>query len=253
MNHIPVGLTDNTLELVQVMAWCRRYQPWSMMPHSIIRPQWVNSLAPGKFEWNFRHVIFKHILVIDGWGISCEIAQIWTSLDFTHDQSTLVQVMAWCHQATSHYLSQWWPRSLLPYDVTRPQWVNTPHLRHGMFGTNSQYHDGWCLSPCITKSLVDVLDSAWVIDLSSLIFSAPTRPFIPQSAKPYQIPFWCIIHERDSEFSLQDIQTSTHHFDIWQQCWWDASQITVNSNHKSWGFAALNKTDVGTPINPRPP
>ena len=46
------------------------------------------------------------------------------SLDFTDDQSTLVQVMAWCHQAISHYLSQCWPRSLLPYGVTRPQWVN---------------------------------------------------------------------------------------------------------------------------------
>ena len=32
--------------------------------------------------------------------------------------------MAWCHQATSHYLSQCWPRSLLPFDVTRPHWVN---------------------------------------------------------------------------------------------------------------------------------
>ena len=32
--------------------------------------------------------------------------------------------MAWCCQATSHYLSQWWPRSLWPYSVTRPQWVN---------------------------------------------------------------------------------------------------------------------------------
>ena len=47
------------------------------------------------------------------------------SLDFTDDQSTLVQVMAWCRQATSHYLSQCWPRSLSPYDITRPQWVNT--------------------------------------------------------------------------------------------------------------------------------
>ena len=85
---------------------------------------WVNSLAPGKFEWNFRHVIFKQILVIDGWDISCEIALIWMSLDFTDDQSTLVQVMAWCRQATSHYLSQCWPRSLSPYGATRPQWVN---------------------------------------------------------------------------------------------------------------------------------
>ena len=83
-----------------------------------------NSLVPGKFEWNFRHAIFKQILVIDCWGISCEIALLWMSLDFTDDQSTLVQVMAWCHQATSHYLSQCWPRSLLPYGITRPQWVN---------------------------------------------------------------------------------------------------------------------------------
>ena len=39
------------------------------------------------------------------------------------DKSTLVQVMAWCRQATSHYLNQYWPRSLPPYGVTRPQWV----------------------------------------------------------------------------------------------------------------------------------
>ena len=85
----------------------------------------INSLAPGKFEWNFRHVIFKQILVIDGWGISCEIALTWMSLDFIDDQSTLVQVMIWCRQAASHYLSQCWPRFLLPYGVTRPRWVNS--------------------------------------------------------------------------------------------------------------------------------
>ena len=38
---------------------------------------------------------------------------------------TLIQVMAWCRQATSHYLSQCWPRSMTPIDVTRPQWVIT--------------------------------------------------------------------------------------------------------------------------------
>ena len=58
----------------------------------------LNSLAPGKSEWNFRYVIFQGILVIDGWGISSETALIWMSLDFNDDQSTLVQVMAWCHQ-----------------------------------------------------------------------------------------------------------------------------------------------------------
>ena len=72
---------------------------------------------------NFRHVSFKQILVIDGWGISCEIALIWMSVDFTDDQSTLVQVMTWCRQATSHYLSQYWARFLSPHGITRPHWV----------------------------------------------------------------------------------------------------------------------------------
>ena len=87
--------------------------------------QIVNSLAPGKFEWNFKYLILQIISVIDGWGISCELALRWMSLDLTDDKSTLVQVMAWCRQATSHYLSQCWPRSLSPYGVTRPQWVKT--------------------------------------------------------------------------------------------------------------------------------
>ena len=86
-------------------------------------PPSLNSLDPGKFAWNFRFVIFKWILVIAGWGISCKISLIWMSLDITDDQSTLVQVIAWWRQATSHYLSQCWPRSASSYDVTRPQWV----------------------------------------------------------------------------------------------------------------------------------
>ena len=80
----------------------------------------VDSLAPMEFEWNLRHVIFKRILVIGGWGISCEIALIWISLDFTYDPSTLVQV--------SLYLSQCSPRSLSPYGVTMPQWVKAAIL-----------------------------------------------------------------------------------------------------------------------------
>ena len=43
--------------------------------------------------------------------------------DLTDDKSILVQVMAWCRQATSHYLNQCWPRSPTLYGVIRPQWV----------------------------------------------------------------------------------------------------------------------------------
>ena len=63
------------------------------------------------------------MLVNGGWGISYEIALRWMPLDLADDKSTLVQVMAWCRQAKSHYLSQGWPRSMPPNGVTRPQWA----------------------------------------------------------------------------------------------------------------------------------
>ena len=64
--------------------------------------------------FNIRKIIFKLTLVNDDWGISYEIALRRMPQGFTDDKSTLVQVMAWCHQATSHYLSQCWPRSMSP-------------------------------------------------------------------------------------------------------------------------------------------
>ena len=42
---------------------------------------------------------------------------------FTGDKSTLVQVMAWCRQATRHYLNQCWYRFMSPYGVTGSQRV----------------------------------------------------------------------------------------------------------------------------------
>ena len=59
----------------------------------------------------------------DGCDISSENAFRRTSLDLSDDKSTLVQMKALCRQATSHYLSQCWPKSVSPYGVTRPQWV----------------------------------------------------------------------------------------------------------------------------------
>ena len=93
------------------------------MPYSTIRPRWINWLAPGRCGSNFKSVIFKHILRITFIKASCEIAPRWIPQNTFDDKSTLVQVMAWCRQAPSHYLSQCWPRSMPPYDVTRPQWV----------------------------------------------------------------------------------------------------------------------------------
>ena len=40
-------------------------------------------------------------------------------------RSTLAQIKAWCHQATSHYLCHCWPTSMSSYGIIRPQWLNT--------------------------------------------------------------------------------------------------------------------------------
>ena len=91
---------------------------------------WI-SLNPERFELNFRRVIFKLIFIIDYSCTSCEIAPRWMSHELTDDKLTLVQVMAWCCQATSYRLRQCWPRSMSPYhDVTRPQWVKFYSVRN---------------------------------------------------------------------------------------------------------------------------
>ena len=89
-----------------------------------------NSLAPGRSECDYKNGIFNLVLLTVIFRSSHDNALQWMPQELTDDKSTLVQVMVWCRQATSHYLSQCWPRSLLPYVVTRPQWVKTiPHVR----------------------------------------------------------------------------------------------------------------------------
>ena len=109
--------------------WWNHGRNWILTHRSLLMPYAVitlscyvaihhfNSLAPGRFQFNFRKIIFKLTLVYGGWGISYEIALRWMPLDLTDVKSTLVQVMAWCRQATSHYLSQCWPRSMSPKGV----------------------------------------------------------------------------------------------------------------------------------------
>ena len=83
----------------------------------------INSLTPGRYCHIFKQVTFQHFVVSDIKNSFYEIVSSLMPMVWLNDQSTLVQVMAWCRQAPSHYLSQCWPRSLSPYGITRPQWV----------------------------------------------------------------------------------------------------------------------------------
>ena len=109
-----LGYRSNTKWVNSFEAW------WHHIVSTFSCHHWINSLAPGRFQRNFRRVIFQLILVIDGWSISSKIVLKWITMDLTEGKSTSVQVMAWSRHATSHYLSQCWPRSLLPYGVIRP-------------------------------------------------------------------------------------------------------------------------------------
>ena len=71
-----------------------------------------------------KNIILKLITQNNSLGIHREIALRWMPQKLSNEKLTLVQLMAWCHQATSHYLSHCWPRSMSPYCITRPQWVN---------------------------------------------------------------------------------------------------------------------------------
>ena len=82
-------------------------------------------MAPGRCGSNSKSILFKLIILNNSLVIQCKSALRWMPHELTNGKSTLVQVMAWCHQAASHYLNQCWSRFMSPYGVTRPQWVNS--------------------------------------------------------------------------------------------------------------------------------
>ena len=111
------------------------------LPHWKIRKLWLTHYqcvsqktsamfvtGPGKCHGNFKSTISEHLWWIKFMSTSCKIALRWMPQITFDDKLTLVQVMAWCHQATSHYLNQSWLRSMLPYGTTRLQWVNCYYL-----------------------------------------------------------------------------------------------------------------------------
>ena len=118
------------LNLADFVASMRGFHRWLLGPfqgvrdgndHTIRREGYFNSLAHGRSGCDFKNEIFNLVLLIGIFRSSHDNAFRWMPWDLTDDKSTLVQVMAWCRQAASHYLSKCWPRSLLPYDITKPQ------------------------------------------------------------------------------------------------------------------------------------
>ena len=70
----------------------------------------------------FKSTIFQPMVRSSNLGTWCEIAVLWMPQNLTNEKSSLIQVMARCHQTTDPYLKQCWPRSPTPYHVITPQW-----------------------------------------------------------------------------------------------------------------------------------
>ena len=65
-------------------------------------------------KWKlFHNCLFYTILHIDILSTSWQTGLPWVPQRCIDDKSTLVQVMTWCHRATTHYLSLCWPRSMV--------------------------------------------------------------------------------------------------------------------------------------------
>ena len=106
----------------------------------------INSLAPHwRYASNFKSITFKLITQNSSLGTCCE-SLVWIPENLTYEKSTLAQVMAWCHQVTSRYLSQCWPRSVSTYGVTRPNCVKLilqqnsfPHFTISLLHMNTKW------------------------------------------------------------------------------------------------------------------
>ena len=97
--------------------WHGNWTLGSRVKWYLMRSHWpVCSLNHGKYEFEncFGSWYFIHFL------------QNYHQVNATRpidDKSTLVRVVSCCHQATSHYLNQCRQRSVMQYDIIRPQWA----------------------------------------------------------------------------------------------------------------------------------
>ena len=78
-------------------------------------------MPPRRCVSNFERVISEHMLGIKFMSTSWKMALKWMPQNTFNDKSTLVQAIAWYHQATQNYPSQCWQRSMSLKGVTRPQ------------------------------------------------------------------------------------------------------------------------------------
>ena len=126
-------LSEPMIVKLPTHIWVTRPQ-WVNLLLSSDKTQVINSMLPGRcccdFKYINTYIDFKH-----NWGIKIFSIQVSINLQWLPDvidsKLTHVLVVAWCHQATNHYLNQCWPSFIAP-------WVQS-----------SCFHDDTCILPNI--------------------------------------------------------------------------------------------------------
>ena len=146
----------------QYESWCTHLHKFSL---STVSSSYINTVKPRQYGCHFAGDIVKCIFLNENARIFIKISLKFVPYAPLDDKPTLVQIMAWDKQATSHYLtqwwitnvislglmdnksycfrlwlgtkqaishclSQWWPSCLINKCVNRPQWINSLRLSY---------------------------------------------------------------------------------------------------------------------------
>ena len=120
------GVDKRKYQSSVLLAFVRGIQRWLVNS----RHKWPITRKMLPFDDVIMHVscgCFSLVMPISKLIIHYNVTLEWKPQNLTNGQSTLVQVMAWCCQATTHYLNQCWPRPMSPYGITRTKCVKTSH------------------------------------------------------------------------------------------------------------------------------
>ena len=102
--------TAGTLALCILYIYIYIYTHIPAYPHRVLyqNPVWAVYI-----QITFTH---KYITDLQKFNNQCYFYILY-QIEYHGLGSTLAQVMAWCRQATSHYLNQFWPRSISPNGI----------------------------------------------------------------------------------------------------------------------------------------
>ena len=132
------------------------------------------------------------------------------SMDLT-DESTLLQVMPWCRQATSHYLNQWEytktsEKILCPktsHGITRGQWVNSIHTHLLILYHFQNSVESWLIISVTAPS--HFLNQCWLIittvHFSEIHLRVTSKAFMLQNFNYHKMHFKIILFKITVTFS----------------------------------------------------